>query len=64
SMLLLYRFYSERNMNTVNKYQRVTMTQSCVDLEFICSHNHALKSWDNSKFHKINDLKVGTLDAL
>lgn len=40
------------------------MTQVCVDLEFICSHNHALKSWDNSKSHKINDLKVGTLDAL
>lgn len=63
-MLLLYRFYSERNMNAVNKSLRVTMTRMCAVREFICSHIHALKIWNKTKLNKINKLKVGTLDAL
>lgn len=40
------------------------MTQVCVVFGFICSHIHALKIWNLLKFIKINNLKVGTLDAL
>ncbi len=40
------------------------MTQVCALREFICSHNHALKIWNNAKFNKINKLKLGTIDAL
>ncbi len=40
------------------------MTRVCALGEFICSHNHALKTWNKAKSNKINELKVGTVDAL